>query len=396
MPALPVAIVGAGIGGLTAALALAQRGFSVTLVERRTGFSEAGAGIQLSPNASRVLAGLGLGPALRRAAAEPERVVIHAQTSGRVIGEVALSGMRQRFGAPYAVIHRADLQTILLDAVRSRPSVRLLMGRAAVAAGQDAAAATLTVEKAGGAREVMEAGVIVGADGLWSALRAALGDARAPAYRGATAWRATLPREGAPAEASGDETGLWLGRAGHVVHYPIAGGRLVNIVAVERRQKPVEGWSAPGDPAALLSAFARAAAPLRRLLEGPSEWRRWSLFDLPVKTMARGRIALLGDAAHPVLPFLAQGGALAIEDAAVLAACLSGGSDPAAALARYAAARLPRARRVQAAARRNGFAYHAAGPAAWVRDAIMRRAGPQGMADRYAWIYGWAPPAEGA
>jgi salicylate hydroxylase len=210
-----------------------------------------------------------------------------------------------------------------------------------------------------------------------------------------TAWRATLPRTAAPAELSGHETGLWLGRAGHVVHYPIAGGRLVNIVAVVRRKKPVEGWSAPGDPAELLSAFADAAPSLRRLLEGPPDWRLWSLFDLPAKTMAQGRIALLGDAAHPVLPFLAQGGALAIEDAAVLAASLAETPDPASALARYGAARLERARRVQKAARRTGFAYHAVGPAAWIRDAVMRRAGPQGMTGRYAWIYGWTPPAGG-
>ncbi len=260
MPALPVAVVGAGIGGLTAALALAQRGHAVMLVERRTGFSEAGAGIQLSPNASRVLADLGLGPALRRPATEPDRVVIRAQTSGRVIGEVALGAcMRERFGAPYAVVHRADLQIILLDAVRSCPNVSLLVGRAAVAAGQDATSATLTVEKAGGEHETIEAGIIVGAVGLWSTVRAAIGDKRAPVYRGTTVWRATLPREATPAELSGNETGLWLGRARHVAHYLIAGGRLVNIVAVERRKKPVEGCSAPGDPAGLLSAFGHAA-----------------------------------------------------------------------------------------------------------------------------------------
>jgi 2-polyprenyl-6-methoxyphenol hydroxylase-like FAD-dependent oxidoreductase len=372
-------VAGAGIGGLTAALALADRGWEVTLVERRTGFSAEGAGIQLSPNASRILIDLGLGPALRRAASEPARVAIRALASGREIGAVALGAfMRERFGAPYYVVHRAELQTLLLDAVRARSTIRLMMGRTSI-----------TVENAAGARDTLEADLAVAADGLWSRLRAAGEDWRAPQYRGFAAWRATIPRTDAPAGLAGDETGLWLGRDHHVVHYPIAGGRLLNIVAVERRAAPVEGWAEHGDPAELVAAFAKAAAPFRALLAAAPAWQLWSLFDLPAAAMRRGRLALVGDAAHPVLPFLAQGGALAIEDAAVLAGALAAAKDVAAALAGYERARLPRARRIQQAARRNGAAYHAGGVKAFMRDAVIRRLGPERMALRYAWLYGW-------
>ena len=383
-------IAGAGIGGLTAALALADRGWEVTLVERRTAFSADGAGVQLSPNASRILIDLGLGPALRRAASEPARVAIRALASGREIGALALGAfMRERFGAPYYVVHRAELQTLLLDAVRARATIRLMMGRAVIGGRERPDRTSLTVEDAAGARDTLEADLAVAADGLGSRLRAAGEDWRAPQYRGFAAWRATIPRTDAPAGLAGDETGLWLGRDRHVVHYPIAGGRLLNIVAVERRAAPVEGWAEPGDRAELVAAFATAAAPLRALLAAAPAWQLWSLFDLPAAAMRRGRLALVGDAAHPVLPFLAQGGALAIEDAAVLAGALAGAKDVAAALAAYERDRLPRARRIQQAARRNGAAYHAGGVKASMRDAVIRHLGPERMALRYAWLYGW-------
>jgi salicylate hydroxylase len=178
-----------------------------------------------------------------------------------------------------------------------------------------------------------------------------------------------------------------------VVHYPIAGGAQVNVVAVEASREPLEGWSAPGDPAAIRARYADAAEPLRALIGAPEAWLRWSLHELPVRAMARGALALVGDAAHPVLPFLAQGAALAIEDAAVLAACLRGADTIPAALARYSAERVPRVARVQAAARRNGRIYHAGWPVAPARNLVMRRRSPQAMTESYAWLYGWRPPA---
>lgn len=392
-----VAVVGAGIGGLTAALALSRAGLPVTLVERRTGFSEVGAGLQLSPNASRILIDLGLGPALAKRATEPERVVVRAVGSGREIAEIALGAhMRARYGAPYLVIHRADLQTILLDAVRARPGVRLVMGRAVDGIEPDDTGVTLRLARESGARESLRADLAIGADGVWSKARRAVEGPRGavpPEYQGYVAWRATIPRDAAPKALAGDETGLWLGRRAHVVHYPIAAGREINIVAVLRREEPVEGWATPGDSGELAGAFRKAAAPLAALLGQAERWLLWSLFDRPAERMARGRVALLGDAAHPVLPFLAQGAALAIEDAACLArrlshACETGG-DPAAALAAYAAERLPRATRVQKTARANGRIYHAGGVVALGRDLTMARLGARGLADRYSWVYGW-------
>jgi salicylate hydroxylase len=250
---------------------------------------------------------------------------------------------------------------------------------------------------AGGARETLTGDALIGADGVWSKVRQGLGDRTAPAFHGFIAWRATLERSAAPPELAGNETGLWLGPRGHVVHYPIAGGRLINVVAVERNAEPVEGWAAPGRRDDLLAHYASAAPALRRLLAAAPEWLRWSLFRHPIRHLAQGRIALVGDAAHPVLPFLAQGAALAIEDAATLANLL--GPQPHGvpqALAAYEAERLERAQRVQGEARKNGRIYHAGSLVAFGRDRVMRHLGPEGMTRRYDWLYGFRLPGQAA
>ncbi len=388
-----VTVIGAGIGGLTAALALARIGRQVTLVERRTGFTEIGAGLQLSPKATRILSDLGLGQALARKACEPQRVVVRSSRSGSEIGEVAQGAyMRERFGAANYVIHRADLQTMLLDAVRAQPNIRLLMGRTLEHLDQHDGHVGLGFTRSGERREDFASALVIGADGAWSKTRPLLGDTRVPAFQGYVAWRATIARKDAPAELARDETGLWLGPQGHIVHYPISAGGKLNIVAIRRQKKATIGWSEPGDRGELLGAFSGTAAPLQRLLAAPQEWLLWSLHDLPVGQLARDRVALLGDAAHPVLPFMAQGAAMAIEDAAILMRALQESSvAPVDALKRYAKLRSKRVRRIQQTARRNGRVYHAGLLTALGRNLVMRRLGPKGMAERYAWIYGWQP-----
>lgn len=388
-----IAIVGAGIGGLTSALAFSGRGHEITLLERRTGFGETGAGIQLSPNATRILLDLGLGPALQRTACEPSGVRIRSLRSGAEIGRVALgTGMRDRFGAPYLAIARADLHTALLDAVRSRPDIRLLFGRGAQDVTNGADEAVIHAGSAGGQQGTLAADLIIGADGLWSRVRRSLGDTREPKPAGYAAYRATLPASARPSGLDPDETGLWLGPGGHAVLYPVAGGQALNLVVVARRSAGQEGWSREVAPDEVLAALRKADESVRQLAAAAPTWAAWSLFEHPATVLARGRVALVGDAGHPVLPYLAQGGALAIEDAAHLAALVVEAADVPAALRRYERARLPRVRRVQRTAAKNGRGYHAGSLVALARNAVMRRLGPDGMRERFAWLYGWTPP----
>jgi salicylate hydroxylase len=383
-------VVGGGIGGLTAALSLARRGFDVTVMEQRTSLTEPGAGIQLSPNASRVLVDLGLGRAVSRRAVEPDLLAVHRLGSGRRLAEMPLGrAMRSRYGAPYWVVLRADLHTVLLDAVRSAPNIRLRIGKKVlqVDEGPDGTDVTIAGDRD---QEVIRTGLVVGADGLWSTIRASIAPA-APRFRGYVAWRATLAQSDVPAALQANETRLWLGRDAHVVHYPVASGKELNVVIVVAAEEPAGGWPASGDAAQLLRKLRGAAPPLRKLIEAAPDWRLWPLHDLDALPRWSGRnTVLIGDAAHPVLPFLAQGGALAIEDAATLTAELARNDTTLpAALAAFEKMRKPRATRVQNAARSNGRIYHLPWPLALARDTVLRRMGPERFAARYEWLYGW-------
>ncbi len=391
MSAPHVLIAGAGIGGLTAAIALARRGIAVTLAEKRTGFGETGAGIQITPNAGRVLDALDLGLPLRRAAVRSERLLVRRWRDGTRLAEMPMAPAQDE--VPFRALRRADLHTVLLDAARSLPGIRLVVGRGLrdIAERGDGVGATLVSES--GQEETVEALAVIGADGLWSRVREILGDRSPPRFTGYEAWRALVPNGAEPASVGA--VSLHLGAGRHAVHYPVAAGREINLVLVRAAAQAREGWSWHGEPELPAQEAAGASAELRALVAAAPDWQVWSLFDRQPAAMAKDRVALLGDAAHPILPFLAQGAALAIEDAGVLARALAehleqgGGAAVPAALAAYAKARQPRALRVQAASRANARNYHLGAPWSWGRDLVLRRLGPEGMRARYDWLYGW-------
>jgi salicylate hydroxylase len=390
-----IVVAGAGIGGLTAALALAVRGHGVTVVEQSARLEEAGAGLQLSPNASRVLVELGLGEALRSVVVAPEALEVRAAGSGRRVVRMPLGPVAElRYGAPYWMLHRADLQAALVSAAQANPQITLAAGGKVegFAARHDG----VTVRSQRGSEPVAyEADALIGADGLWSTIRNRLGNAATPQFRRRTAWRSLVPAADAPAALRDPIVRLWLGPEAHLVHYPVCGGRAINIVAIASDSREQPGWSGEGSAQELMQRFPPShwCREARALLELPATWSTWRLYDMPpLARWGEGPVTLLGDAAHPMLPFLAQGAALAIEDAAVLADALAQSPDVPSALRAYEHARRARVARVQAAARRNGTVYHLAGVAALVRDLGMRIIGGDGLLRRYDWIYRWCPP----
>ena len=387
-----IIVAGAGIGGLTAALALARKGFSVALVEQAERLEEAGAGIQLSPNATRILLALGLGDRLRPLVVNPEAVLIRSAWSSQEIVRVPLGeAALRRYGAPYWVIHRADLQAALSEAAGASPDITMILGAAVEDLGVYSHGVTVNVRGKGSQVSERRCAALVGADGLWSRVRAQIGDRRQPRFRRRCAWRATIPADAVGREFREPFVQLWLGADGHLVHYPVKAGAMLNIVGIvaDDWQKP--GWSEASRRDDVLSRFSRWswATPARDLLAIPDRWLKWALYDLPpLPLRGTGPVTLLGDAAHPTLPFLAQGAAMAIEDAAVLAEALkSRPQDPTAAMRAYEGLRGARTARVQRSARRMGRFYELAGPGATIRDAVMLGLGGARLLARQDWIY---------
>jgi len=385
-----IVIAGAGIGGLTAALALTRAGFRAVVLEQAARLEETGAGIQLSPNATRVLFDLGLGERLRPLAVAPEAIRVVNGASGRDIVRVPLGlTAAQRYGAPYWVIHRADLQAVLAITIAESPDVTLRLGTRVENFAVHQHGITVEVRGTQGLRDE-QCIALIGADGLWSTLRTRLGERRAPRFARRTAWRAVVPAAGLTDEFRESVTGLWLGRDAHLVHYPVKGGREINIVAIVRDDWHEPGWSAPGRQGELAPRFAGFAPQARALIAIPDRWQKWALFDRPPgRPRTKDPVTLLGDAAHPMLPFLAQGGAMAIEDAAVLAACLSRDEDTTRALRAFERARRVRVARAQHEARRNSWRYHLSGPLGFARNAVLRAMGGEKLLRRFDWLYGW-------
>ncbi|WP_372828130.1 FAD-dependent monooxygenase [Polaromonas sp.] len=385
-------IAGGGIGGLAAALATARAGWGVRLYERAPFFSEVGAGIQLGPNVVRVLHDWGLANGLARVAAFPRQLTVRSATSGDTLGRLRLGEtMAKRYGAPYATVHRADLHALLLDAVR-QAGVTLRLNHTLSRFSQDANAVTVQ----SGDDPPVEAEVLVGADGLWSPVRQWLLGDGPPRSTGHLAYRALVRQAELPQALRSTDVSAWLGPRLHVVQYPVHGGEWLNVVAIVHGEAPgdLDNWDRGTEAQDLLAALSGACVPLQNLVRAVPAWRLWALCDRPpmqgAYQHALGRVALLGDAAHPMRPYLAQGAGMAIEDAAELGRVLAQALDPAldvpTMLNRYALNRWQRNARVQARAIRNGQIFHADGVVRWGRDLSMRLLGER-LLDM-PWLYG--------
>ncbi len=383
-------VVGAGIGGLTTGLALVRHGWRVQLLEAASALQEVGAGLQLSPNAMRVLDALGVGEAVRAASFEPEALELRLGRSGRQVFRIPTGeAARARWGAPYLHIHRADLIGTLATALEAAAPGQISLNAAVEAYTQKAGEVQITLASG----DQLAAQLVVGADGIHSKLREQMLGPDAPHFTGNIAWRATVPLDQLT-EPPPPTACVWAGKGRHAVTYRLRGGTLANFVGVvERNDWQQESWSEQGSKADALADFSNWSPTITDLIDKADTHYRWALFDRePLPRWHDGAIALLGDACHPMLPFMAQGAAMAIEDAWMLAACVSGDRSVSAGLADYQARRLPRTAKMQAASRANMKTFHR-------RSSLSRLAtyGPMWLAghvlpgfvrSRQDWIYG--------
>jgi salicylate hydroxylase len=386
-------VVGGGIAGLTCALSLAQRGFGVRVLEQAPELAEIGAGIQLGPNMNRALDQLGLRDRVLADAWFPDQLVLRDACDGSTVTTIAVGeGFRARFGHPYAVTHRADLLDVLADACERDPRVELLTSRCVREIVDHGDRVAVAVD--GG--ETFEGPGLVGADGIWSTVREhVIGDGR-PKPVGHIAYRAVLPRDEVPDELWSPDMTIWAGPRIDLVHYPLRRGELFNLVAVFHSDRYAEGWDEAGDPLELRRHFEGTHDRVRTLLERIETWRFWVLCDRePRRGWSRGRVTLAGDAAHPMLQYLAQGAAQAVEDAVCLAQELArADGDPLAAFPRYEERRVLRAGRAQVMARVYGDAYHASDVTRELRDRFLAGRTPEQGWDSVAWLYDHDPTGD--
>lgn len=381
-----VLIAGGGIGGLAASIALARREIASNVLERSAFEEETGAGIQLGPNAIRALRQIGALDAIDQTAFRPEAIWVFDGLSGRRLASVPLGDHAEtRYGAPYLTLHRADLHAALLSVAERLDLIALTRGFEVNSIAEDDAG--VAAQSADGSRAA--GSCLIGADGLWSAVRKHVAPRAALRFAGATASRTLVPRKELPPPFDAPVVGLWLGPGAHIVHYPVRRGADLNVVAVTDGGHERRGWNEAADARALRASFTGWCKDSKSLREYAGVWRSWSLHGLAAITpWSTGRTVLLGDAAHPVLPFLAQGAALAIEDAVALASNLvSLPHDPASALARYAKERQYRAWRVQREARLLGRLYHLRGPARLARNLVLGWRRETALLASFDWLY---------
>ncbi|HEV2504323.1 MAG TPA: FAD-dependent monooxygenase [Mesorhizobium sp.] len=400
----PVVIAGGGIAGLTAALGFAQRGFTVEIYEQAPRLETVGAGIQLSPNATRILASLGVLERLLPTAVRPEAVVLKDAASLRERARVPLGAFaEQRWQAPYLTAHRADVQAALVAQVAETTGIRLITGAMLRDIGISPEGVVGTFEQDG--TQVRPIGsLLIGADGVWSKVRELPGLAGKSRFTGELAWRVTVA-----ADSTAGRTFASVGVAGcvtaflhsgfHLIAYPVSAGTAINLVAFTKGERIADGWSGHADPAILAGALKGAAPVLARLVAEAGTWLAWPLHAVDQKpswTLPQG-VALIGDAAHAMTPFAAQGAGMAIEDAATLAACVAASpAGIAQAMINWEQQRKPRVAKVARRGALNHLAWHAAGPVALVRDFVLALRPPQRLASDLDWLYGWRIPDAGS
>lgn len=388
-----IVIAGAGIGGLTAAIALAAEGFHVIVIEKAAELEEAGAGIQLSPNASSILIRLGLEKHLTDRIVAPDHISIVAARSGREIVRIPLGGSAEiRYGAPYWIVHRADLQAALLARVREHSNIELHLDAPFEGVAVDDR--VTVVHREGAERANRQALALIGADGVWSNVRNQHFGGVQPRFAGHVAWRSTVEAGRLPHAFRQNRVTLWFGSGAHLVAYPLRGGTLINLVAIVSGQWNRPGWSEPGDASEIAAQFSarRWSDAARMIISAADTWAKWALYTIDRVIAADGPVALLGDASHAMLPFAAQGAAMAIEDAAVLADCLARQRDnPSEAFRQYAAQRRTRLTQVQRTTRQSGAIYHLPGPMALARNLSMKVLGGRRLLSQRDWLYDWRP-----
>ena len=382
-------IAGGGIAGLATAIALGRLGLAVRVLEKTDKFSDEGAGIQLGPNATRILDEWGVLDRLKKKAVSSEGIAIGDGITGEHLATVPFGETaEQRYGAPFLLVHRSDLHDTLLDVARSYSGFKIEMGHQALSFVQSTDGVSLTTSQG----ETRGRALIL-ADGLWSQLRYEIDRGAALQFTGHMAWRALINANEMPEPLQAPWTGLWLGKNTHLVHYPVCGGDKINIVAVisDRWGGRADGWSHEGDPDFLIPEFETWNDIPAQVLSIPKAWRTWPLFKMPpLRAWTQGAVSLIGDAAHPVLPFLAQGGGMAIEDAAVLARVLSeNDDDPWQAFQPFEEARIERTARTSFESRQMGTIYHMGGLFRMVRNFVLKRRSPEALLKRLDWLYGF-------
>ncbi len=382
----PILIAGGGIGGFAAALALARKGLESIVVERETELREAGAGIQLGPNVFAMFEALGLTEAINEVAVFPEALVMKDALDGSEVTRIPLNtaAFNARFRYPYGVIYRPDLHNTLIGAARATGMVDVRLG-GKVTGFEDAGPGVRVSLASGG---TLEGAALIGADGLWSKVRESIVGDGPPRVSGHIAYRAVLPEAEVPEANHRNEVILWAGPRTHLVHYPLHRGDIFNLVAVFHSDACEEGWDVFGDVDELSRKFAGQRPEVLGMLDRIESWRMWVLCDRdPVKTWSKGRVTLLGDAAHPMLQYLAQGACMATEDAVCLAHHMADKSDPVEAFLAYQADRYLRTARVQMTARLYGDIYHAAGPVAELRRMMLSGRTAEQAYNGVSWLY---------